>query len=50
VVRLSIIFVKLGLSMSDITLPDYLTFATELQSAGLAVNPAEIHGLLTGML
>ncbi|EGU34806.1 YecA family protein [Vibrio scophthalmi] len=36
--------------MSDITLPDYLTFATELQSAGLAVNPAEIHGLLTGML
>ena len=36
--------------MSDITLPDYLTFATELQSSGLAVNPAEIHGLLTGML
>ena len=36
--------------MSDITLPDYVTFATELQSAGLAVNPAEIHGLLTGML
>lgn len=36
--------------MSDITLPDYLTFATELQSAGLAVNPAEMHGLLTGML
>ena len=36
--------------MNDITLPDYLTFATELQSAGLAVNPAEVHGLLTGML
>ncbi|KII79992.1 YecA family protein [Vibrio renipiscarius] len=36
--------------MSNIILPDYLTFATELQSAGIAVNPAEIHGLLTGML
>ncbi|WP_194437464.1 YecA family protein [Vibrio fluminensis] len=36
--------------MSNITLPDYLTFATELQSAGLAVNPSELHGLLTGML
>lgn len=36
--------------MSDTKLPDYLTFASELQSAGLAVNPAELHGLLTGML
>ena len=36
--------------MSNITLPDYLTFASEMQSAGLAVNPAELHGLLTGML
>ncbi|KGY13775.1 hypothetical protein NM22_04100 [Vibrio tubiashii] len=36
--------------MSDKKLPDYLTFASELQSAGLAVNPAELHGLLTGML
>lgn len=31
-------------------LPEYLTFASELQTAGLAVNPAELHGLLTGML
>ncbi|MFA0567214.1 MAG: YecA family protein [Vibrio gallaecicus] len=36
--------------MSEKTLPDYLTVATELQSASLAVNPAEMHGLLTGML
>ncbi|MEX0334073.1 YecA family protein [Vibrio tubiashii] len=36
--------------MSETKLPDYLAFATELQSAGLAVNPAELHGLLTGML
>lgn len=36
--------------MSDTKLPDYLTFASELQSAGLAVNPAELHGLLAGML
>ncbi|GAK85222.1 putative conserved exported protein precursor [Vibrio ponticus] len=36
--------------MSKITLPDYLTFASEMQSAGLAVNPSELHGLLTGML
>lgn len=36
--------------MSKITLPDYLKAATELQGASLAVNPAEMHGLLTGML
>ncbi|PMH43868.1 hypothetical protein BCU68_12845 [Vibrio sp. 10N.286.49.B3] len=36
--------------MSEITLPDYLTTATELQSSSLAVTPAEMHGLLTGML
>lgn len=36
--------------MSEINLPEYLTIATELQSAGLAVNPSELHGLLTGML
>ncbi|HAS64423.1 MAG TPA: YecA family protein [Vibrio sp.] len=36
--------------MSNISLPDYLTFASEMQSAGLAVNPAELHGLLTGMI
>ncbi|PMG97330.1 YecA family protein [Vibrio lentus] len=36
--------------MSETTLPDYLTVATELQSASLAVTPAEMHGLLTGML
>lgn len=36
--------------MSDSNLPDYLTLASELQSSGIAVNPAELHGLLTGML
>ncbi|KJY85449.1 hypothetical protein TW81_00235 [Vibrio galatheae] len=36
--------------MSKTKLPEYLPFASELQSAGLAVNPAELHGLLTGML
>lgn len=36
--------------MSETKLPDYLAFASELQSAGLAVNPAELHGLLAGML
>ncbi|MBA5763856.1 YecA family protein [Vibrio sp. 404] len=36
--------------MSNISLPDYLTFASEMQSAGLAVNPAELHGLLSGMI
>lgn len=36
--------------MSKNSFPDYLTAATELQSAGLAVNPSEMHGLLTGML
>ncbi|OAJ92253.1 YecA/YgfB family protein [Vibrio bivalvicida] len=36
--------------MSETKLPDYLAFASELQSAGLAVNPAELHGLLIGML
>ncbi|MGC9402545.1 YecA family protein [Vibrio genomosp. F10 str. 9ZC157] len=36
--------------MSEMTLPAYLSSATELQSATLAVNPSELHGLLTGML
>lgn len=36
--------------MSNKQLPDYLTLASELQSSGIAVNPAELHGLLTGML
>ncbi len=36
--------------MSESHLPDYLTLATELQNAGIAMNPAELHGLLTGML
>jgi yecA family protein len=36
--------------MSEITLPDYQTIAAELTSASLAVTPAELHGLLTGML
>ncbi|NOI20721.1 YecA family protein [Vibrio coralliilyticus] len=36
--------------MSERNLPEYLALASELQSAGLAVNPAELHGLLAGML
>ncbi|GMQ47705.1 YecA/YgfB family protein [Vibrio sp. 10N] len=36
--------------MSESTLPDYIAVATELQQAGLAVSPAELHGLLVGML
>lgn len=36
--------------MSERNLPEYLTLASELQSAGLAVNPSELHGLLAGML
>jgi len=36
--------------MSKKQLPEYLNFASELQYAGLAVNPSELHGLLTGML
>ncbi|SEG64495.1 YecA family protein [Vibrio hangzhouensis] len=36
--------------MSETTLPNYITVATELQQAGLAVSPAELHGLLVGML
>lgn len=36
--------------MSKITPPDYLGAATELQTAGIAVTPAELHGLLVGML
>ena len=30
--------------MSESTLPDYIAVATELQQAGLAVSPAELHG------
>ncbi|WP_375752577.1 YecA family protein [Vibrio sp. HN007] len=36
--------------MSEITLPEYLSVETELQSSDLSVSPAELHGLLTGML
>ncbi|PMJ90043.1 YecA family protein [Vibrio sp. 10N.261.55.A7] len=36
--------------MSKTTLPEYLSSAIELQSAALAVTPAELHGLLTGMI
>ncbi|MDN3608198.1 YecA family protein [Vibrio ostreicida] len=36
--------------MSKSNLPEYLTLANALQSAGLAVNPAELHGLLAGMV
>ncbi|KOO12430.1 hypothetical protein AKJ18_23985, partial [Vibrio xuii] len=44
------IYKFLGLFMSESHLPDYLTLASELQSAGIAVNPSELHGLLAGML
>ncbi|CAH0524640.1 YecA family protein [Vibrio hippocampi] len=36
--------------MSETSLPNYISVATELQQAGLAVSPAELHGLLVGML
>ncbi|MGR5237245.1 YecA/YgfB family protein [Vibrio alfacsensis] len=36
--------------MSEITLPEYQSIAVELKSANLAVTPAELHGLLVGML
>ncbi len=36
--------------MSETNLPEYQVVASELTSAGLAVTPAEMHGLITGML
>ncbi len=36
--------------MSDTSFPSYPQLASELQSASLAINPAELHGLLAGML
>ncbi|MGG5571772.1 YecA family protein [Vibrio diazotrophicus] len=36
--------------MSDITFPTYDILSGELKSASLGINPAELHGLLTGML
>lgn len=36
--------------MSKTTLPDYVTIASTLQSSSLSVTPAELHGLLAGML
>ncbi|MDW6002938.1 YecA/YgfB family protein [Vibrio mangrovi] len=36
--------------MSDNKFPEYLSSADILKSASLAVTPAELHGLLTGML
>lgn len=36
--------------MSEITLPEYQSIAAELKSASLAVTPAELHGLIVGML
>jgi yecA family protein len=36
--------------MSEITLPEYEAVAVTLQSASLSVTPAELHGLLIGML
>ncbi|WP_117235721.1 YecA family protein [Vibrio maerlii] len=36
--------------MSEINLPEYVASASVFQSASLAISPAELHGLLTGML
>ncbi len=36
--------------MTDMTLPSYETAAATLKSYQLAVSPAELHGLLTGMI
>ncbi|WED22230.1 YecA family protein [Vibrio sp. JC009] len=36
--------------MSETTLPEYLSVESVLQSAELSVTPAELHGLLAGML
>ncbi len=36
--------------MTEKTQPDYLTLASQLASSGLAVTPAELHGVLVGML
>lgn len=36
--------------MSDIRLPEYLQAQTELTTASLSVTPAELQGLITGML
>jgi yecA family protein len=36
--------------MSEKTLPEYEAAASELQASGLAVTPAELQGLLAGML
>ncbi|WED27071.1 YecA family protein [Vibrio sp. DW001] len=36
--------------MSKTTLPDYVTIASGLQASSLSVTPAELHGLLVGML
>ncbi|MFB9135254.1 YecA family protein [Vibrio sp. AK197] len=36
--------------MSETSLPEYQSVASTLQSASLAVTPAELHGLLCGML
>lgn len=37
-------------TMSDTTFPSYNQLASELQAASLAINPAELHGLIAGML
>ena len=36
--------------MNEITQPTYQEVATTLRSHGLASSPAEVHGLMTGML
>lgn len=36
--------------MSEATFPSYNQLASDLQSASLGINPAELHGLLAGML
>lgn len=36
--------------MSQLSLPNYASVMSELNTAGIAVTPAEMHGLLVGML
>jgi uncharacterized protein YgfB (UPF0149 family) len=36
--------------MSELSLPNYASVISELNTAGIAVTPAEMHGLLVGML
>ena len=38
------------LLMSEIKMPEFLTVESALKDSGLAVTPAELHGLLVGMI